>query len=472
MTSTQSNDTPDDTGTGTQTTALTSMVCCAGCLSLPAVSMGLCATGVAIGYGARSTLPTHGRAAKLARGTTYMICSALLLVSLTLAVLDNHAGNAIDKEPAILADAHTRVAATDHLAGLRNVAFAKMCTAMTRKSDLDETRCVTLGLRSIVGDVIEFGPGPGTNFRCWNGSSGVHRWVGVEPNAAFEAAQEEEATARHVNFPRQTVWLRGEDVDVEPASFDAAVLTHVLCSVDDPAAVLAQAARALRPGGRAYVMEHVAAPEGSWMRVFQKLLAPVFAIVANGCQFRAMADILRNTAVRAVALEPCCHKHMALARMSADRACGTIPATPHTGLPSGNITLHNITAKCGLPSGGARGDRRPTANPSDCAAHSRKVCQDRQDVTRPPPLNEIAAVSSEASSPRKKDARRASAPLVTASRCLWCRCAPAFSRRKWSRIKAETSDSLFIPHKIVNTVFLKLRDTICVRGGGEERQPA
>jgi len=247
------------------------MVCCAGCLSLPAASMGLCATGVAIGYGARSTLPTHGRAAKLARGTTYMICGALLLVSLTLAVLDNHAG-------------------------LRNVAFAKMCTAMTRKSDLDETRCVTLGLRSIVGDVIEFGPGPGTNFRCWNGSSGVHRWVGVEPNAAFEAAQEEEATARHVNFPRQTVWLRGEDVDVEPASFDAAVLTHVLCSVDDPAAVLAQAARALRPGGRAYVMEHVAAPEGSWMRVFQKLLAPVFAIVANGCQFRAMADILRNTA--------------------------------------------------------------------------------------------------------------------------------------------------------------------------------
>ena len=92
--------------------------------------------------------------------------------------------------------------------------------------------------------------------------------------------------------------MRGEDVDVAAGSYDAAVLTHVLCSVDDPPAVLGQAARALKPGGKLFVMEHVAAPEGTTMRALQVAFAPVFDIVANGCKFRPTADILRAEAAR------------------------------------------------------------------------------------------------------------------------------------------------------------------------------
>ena len=55
---------------------------------------------------------------------------------------------------------------------------------MTRSSDLDVIRCEDLGLSRITGEVIEFGPGPGTNFRCWSNASSIRRWVGVEPNEA------------------------------------------------------------------------------------------------------------------------------------------------------------------------------------------------------------------------------------------------------------------------------------------------
>ena len=41
------------------------------------------------------------------------------------------------------------------------------------------------------------------------------------------------------------------------SSFDTAVFTLVLCTVPDPAAALAEAARVLRPGGRLLFVEHV-----------------------------------------------------------------------------------------------------------------------------------------------------------------------------------------------------------------------
>ena len=115
----------------------------------------------------------------------------------------------------------------------------------------------------------------------------------MDPNDEFGAMQDAEAVKRNATyFTRESVWLRGEDVAVEPGSFDAAVLTHVLCSVSDPAAVLRQAARALKPGGKLYLLEHVAADKGTAVWYAQQLLAPVFFIVANGCTFRDVASVL------------------------------------------------------------------------------------------------------------------------------------------------------------------------------------
>lgn len=182
---------------------------------------------------------------------------------------------------------------------LRELSFAKLCVALTSGSGLDETRCTQLGLSGLHGKVLEFGPGPGTNFRCW--PQAPIDWVGVEPNTRFAEAQDAEAAKRNASFPRRSVWLKGEDaaeagaVDVPANSFDHAVLTHVLCSVEDPEAVLQQAYRALKPGGQVHVLEHIAAPEGSWLRAVQQAFAPILFIVGNGCQFRHTDETLQSS---------------------------------------------------------------------------------------------------------------------------------------------------------------------------------
>ena len=242
---------------------------CACCISLPQISLVLGSTALAIIATGRFLFKTR----KLGAYMAHAVAILLLLLSGVLAALDNHDG-------------------------LRKFAFAKLCQKMTNSDDLNELRCNTLGLREVAGDVIEFGPGPGTNYRCWGDNDPAHtgritRWVGVDPNDDFGAMQEAEAVKRNATyFPRESVWLRGEDVAVEAGSFDAAVLTHVLCSVSDPATVLRQAARALKPGGKLYLLEHVSAEEGTALRYIQQIIAPLLYIVANGCTFRDLATVL------------------------------------------------------------------------------------------------------------------------------------------------------------------------------------
>ena len=132
---------------------------CACCVSLPAVSLVLFTTAAAIWIGARSILRARWLHIAPVQGLLLFMTGALslilILLATTLGVLDNHDG-------------------------LRSAAFARLCTSMTRSPELDQTRCESLGLSQLSGEVIEFGPGPGTNFRCWGGeSSGITKWTGV-----------------------------------------------------------------------------------------------------------------------------------------------------------------------------------------------------------------------------------------------------------------------------------------------------
>ena len=56
------------------------------------------------------------------------------------------------------------------------------------------------------------------------------------------------------------------------SSFDAVVITLVLCSVHDTAATLSEVRRVLKPGGKLYFMEHVVAEWGTLLWMAQQVI--------------------------------------------------------------------------------------------------------------------------------------------------------------------------------------------------------
>ena len=173
----------------------------------------------------------------------------------------------------------------------RAFVFAKMCAGMGKEPEMVAFRCAHVGQHKLHGRVLEIGPGPGANFKCWNADDKIVEWVGVEPNNYFEPFIKENKVTANITFPTSLVWMDGENVAIEPNSFDFVVATHVLCSVNDVDQVLGQISRALKPGGKYYFIEHVTSrEENSAMWWMQRIAAPVFHIVGNGCTFRHLAD--------------------------------------------------------------------------------------------------------------------------------------------------------------------------------------
>lgn len=127
--------------------------------------------------------------------------------------------------------------------------------------------------------VVEIGAGAGPNAAYLPRGT---RWLVAEPNVHFHPHLRRAARAHGLDL----TLLAGdaERLPLPDASVDAVVTTLVLCSVPDPARALAEARRVLHPGGRLVFVEHVAAPDGSRLRRFQRLLRTPWGVVADGCR--------------------------------------------------------------------------------------------------------------------------------------------------------------------------------------------
>lgn len=82
-----------------------------------------------------------------------------------------------------------------------------------------------------------------------------------------------------------------EKLPFEDSSFDTAVFTLVLCTVPDPRAALAEAARVLKPGGQLLFVEHVRAEDPGVARWQDRLETP-WRVFADGC--RCNRDTVAN----------------------------------------------------------------------------------------------------------------------------------------------------------------------------------
>lgn len=131
------------------------------------------------------------------------------------------------------------------------------------------------------GRLLVVGVGPGRDLD--HVPPAVTEVVAVEPNPAMRRyAAPRVGSLRERGVRAALVSAVGEALPLPDRSVDTALVSLVLCSVDDPAAVVAELRRVLVPGGRLLVLEHVRAEGGRLARV-QDRLDPAWVRIAGGC---------------------------------------------------------------------------------------------------------------------------------------------------------------------------------------------
>jgi ubiquinone/menaquinone biosynthesis C-methylase UbiE len=143
------------------------------------------------------------------------------------------------------------------------------------KGELGRRRHDLVG--SLEGAVLEVGAGTGLNLPHYERASRV---VAVEPDPSMAGRLRKRAPQASV--PVEIVAGTAESMPFEDETFDTAVVTFVLCSVEKPQTALAEVRRVLKPGGRLVLLEHVRG-EGRLAR-WQDRFTPLHRKIAGNCR--------------------------------------------------------------------------------------------------------------------------------------------------------------------------------------------
>ncbi len=148
--------------------------------------------------------------------------------------------------------------------------------------------------------VVEIGSGVGAILRYLPAGATL---VAIEPNPHMHRRLQAKARRKGVRLELHD--QVGERIDLPDHSVDAVISSLVLCTVTDPAHVLAEIRRILRPGGRFSFVEHVAAPARTATRVLQRMLRRPWAWTFEGCSCeRDLETTIRAAGFTAIAIEP------------------------------------------------------------------------------------------------------------------------------------------------------------------------
>ncbi|WP_394727851.1 class I SAM-dependent methyltransferase [Altererythrobacter sp. GH1-8] len=141
------------------------------------------------------------------------------------------------------------------------------------------------------GNVLELGCGGGLNQQFYD-TDAISQFAGIDPHAGLldQARKAGEARGWTTDI-REGV---GEEIPFASSQFDTVVCTYTLCSVHDPAQVLSEVRRVLKPGGQMLFLEHGRAPDANVAK-WQMRIEPVWKRIAGGCHLtRPIGSALRG----------------------------------------------------------------------------------------------------------------------------------------------------------------------------------
>lgn len=144
------------------------------------------------------------------------------------------------------------------------------------KGGLGEQRVKLLA--GLKGRVLEVGAGNGLNFAHYPAEVQLVHAVEPDPYLRDKAI----SSAKSAGIPVEVTDGTAEFLPVDDATFDAVVMSLVLCSVDQPAA-LKEARRVLKPGGSLHFLEHVRADSPRLQRVQRAVDSTFWPRLFGGC---------------------------------------------------------------------------------------------------------------------------------------------------------------------------------------------
>ncbi|WP_328316197.1 class I SAM-dependent methyltransferase [Streptomyces sp. NBC_00388] len=155
--------------------------------------------------------------------------------------------------------------------------YARFSVSADRRAGVAAHRAELLA--GLSGRVVEIGAGNGLNFAHY--PEAVSEVVAVEPERTLR--QLAVRSAMNATVPVDVLPGTAEDLPVPSGTFDAAVVSLVLCSVRDLPGAVAEIGRVLRPGGELRFFEHVPA-RGRAMAAAQRTLdRTVWPRLFGGC---------------------------------------------------------------------------------------------------------------------------------------------------------------------------------------------
>lgn len=148
---------------------------------------------------------------------------------------------------------------------------------VTEPKEMAEQR--RLNLLNVKGKILEIGIGTGVNLPYY--PENIKALTAIEPSDAMRprAKQQADATGRTVEWHQG----RGEQMPFDEGCFDTVVAVDVLCTVDKVDAVLGEAYRVLKPGGRMHFLEHGLSKEDKISK-WQIRLNGLSKVIACGCE--------------------------------------------------------------------------------------------------------------------------------------------------------------------------------------------
>lgn len=171
-------------------------------------------------------------------------------------------------------------------------------------------------VEGLLGRVLEVGAGNGLMFTHY--PPAVTGVVAVEPDPYLRDLAR--AHAERARVPVEVVEGIAEGLPADDATFDAAVVSLVLCSVTDVQAAISELHRVVKPGGQLRFLEHVRAETPGLQRLQRLADATLWPRVAGNCHTS------RDTA-GAIAAAGFSVTHLTRFRFPAGRI--PLPTAPH-----------------------------------------------------------------------------------------------------------------------------------------------